>query len=107
MATYFSGMTVQATLAEMEEAFGPPDYARNYGSDKVNFEFRIVFNGITYTIYDWKEYRTLEKNDVVEWHIGTPLDDNLAIKTLVAWLEVQLERVRRGARLTVQERMNK
>ena len=70
MATYFSGMTVQATLAEMEEAFGPPDYARNYGSDKVNFEFRIVFNGITYTIYDWKEYQPIGDDEQITFHIG-------------------------------------
>mgnify|MGYP003658316002 CR=1 FL=1 len=38
---------------------------------KVNFEWEMeTSNGDVFTVYDWKEYRSLSGNEVVEWHIG-------------------------------------
>ena len=27
-------------------------------------------NGDVFTVYDWKEYRSLSESEVIEWHIG-------------------------------------
>ena len=26
--------------------------------------------GALFTVYDWKEYRTLDEDEIIEWHIG-------------------------------------
>ena len=26
--------------------------------------------GELFTVYDWKEYRTLDEDEIIEWHIG-------------------------------------
>jgi len=26
--------------------------------------------GDVFTVYDWKEYRSLNENEMIEWHIG-------------------------------------
>ena len=26
--------------------------------------------GDVFTVYDWKEYRSLNENELIEWHIG-------------------------------------
>jgi hypothetical protein len=27
-------------------------------------------SGDVFTVYDWKEYRPLEEDEVIEWHVG-------------------------------------
>jgi hypothetical protein len=27
-------------------------------------------DGWVFTIYDWKEYRSLSENEIIEWHVG-------------------------------------
>jgi hypothetical protein len=27
-------------------------------------------DGTIFTVYDWKEYRPLEENEMIEWHVG-------------------------------------
>ena len=50
---------------------GEPEYSGNDGKDKVNFEWEIEANeGDLCTVYDWKEYRSLDENETIEWHIG-------------------------------------
>jgi hypothetical protein len=68
--TSFHGVTIRATVDQLTEAFGEP-YDNNTGEDKVNFEWDMETNeGEVFTIYDWKEYRKLDLDEKVEWHIG-------------------------------------
>ena len=27
-------------------------------------------NGDVFTVYDWKEYRILKEDEIIQWHIG-------------------------------------
>jgi hypothetical protein len=50
---------------------GEPECAINDGEDKVNFEWEMeTDDGDVFTVYDWKEYRSLNENEMIEWHIG-------------------------------------
>jgi hypothetical protein len=69
--TSFHGVTIRATVRKMCRLLGTPTVNTNYGSDKVNFEWvRKTDAGDVFTVYDWKEYRVLSEDDVIEWHIG-------------------------------------
>jgi len=66
----FFGTSISATAAELTAAFGKPNYDGNDGSDKVNLEWCLQLDGEPFTIYDWKEYRTIHPTETIEWHIG-------------------------------------
>lgn len=69
--TSFHGDTVRASVNDFIKMFGDPNYEDNTGSDKVNFEWVCeTESGDVFTIYDWKEYRRLDQEEVIEWHIG-------------------------------------
>ena len=69
--TSFHDSEIRASVNQKIEAFGEPSYENNDGSDKVNFEWDMeTENGEVFTIYDWKEYRRISKNEIIEWHIG-------------------------------------
>jgi hypothetical protein len=52
----------------MVNAIGKPQYT---GIDKTNYMWVCELpTGEVYTIYDWKYYRPLSEEEVVEWHIG-------------------------------------
>jgi hypothetical protein len=43
----------------------------NDGEDKVNFDFEFeTEDGLRFFVYDWKEYRSLSMNEIIEFHIG-------------------------------------
>ena len=70
--TSFHNVTFEATPAELIEILGEPSYDYNDGSDKVNLEWVCeTENGDVFTIYDWKYYRSISIDEVVEWHIGS------------------------------------
>jgi hypothetical protein len=69
--TSFHQDTFLATLNQLTEVFGNPDNANNSGEDKCNFDwFMETEAGEVFTVYDWKEYRVIEKDEKIEWHIG-------------------------------------
>lgn len=69
--TSFHGVTIIATVTDLTAVCGQPDFGENQGSDKVNFEWVMeTSTGEVFTIYDWKEYRSLKDNEDIEWHIG-------------------------------------
>lgn len=69
--TSFFGATINATVSQLVEALGPADYSDNGGGGKTNFDWwRKTQGGIVFTVYDYKEYRELRANEVVNWHIG-------------------------------------
>ena len=69
--TSFHGTIVYATVKELREILEVPFRGTNDGRDKVNFEWIQETNdGSIFTVYDYKEYRILRENEVIEWHIG-------------------------------------
>lgn len=83
--TSFFNVEFIATVDEITEAFGLPDWDDNDGEDKVNFSWDLKTpDGIIFTIYDWKHYRPLDSNEDISWHIGAH-DRNQSNK---AWSQV-------------------
>jgi hypothetical protein len=71
MGTSFHGTVFNASVADLRKILGEPDMEQNDGRDKVNFEWTMqTENGKIFTVYDWKEYRPLEEDETIEWHVG-------------------------------------
>ena len=69
--TSFQNVTFKASVQDLTNVFGEP-YNNNTGEDKVNFEWDMeTENGDVFTIYDWKEYRKIDLDEQIEWHIGS------------------------------------
>jgi hypothetical protein len=69
--TSFHGVVIRATVNQLISVFGEPDMEYNTGEDKVNFEWNMeTEEGEVFTIYDWKEYRPIGRDEFVTWHIG-------------------------------------
>lgn len=69
--TSFFGTTIRASVNQLINAFGEPTIQDNTGEDKVNFEWDMeTEEGDVFTTYDWKEYRKLDLDETIEWHIG-------------------------------------
>lgn len=70
--TSFHNITVTTTVNKLIQAIGEPDYEDNLGDDKVNFEWECGLDtGEVFTIYDWKEYREIDRDESIEFHIGS------------------------------------
>lgn len=69
--TSFHGNIVLETPRNLRAIFGEPTYDQNDGSDKTNLEwFFELADGSPITIYDWKYYRPIGDDEVIEWHVG-------------------------------------
>jgi len=69
--TSFHDNTITASVNELIAVMGEPSYSGNDGEDKVNFEWEMeTEEGEVFTVYDWKEYRPLSRDEQIEWHIG-------------------------------------
>lgn len=67
----FHSDIIFATPNELRHILGEPAYEQNDGEDKVNMEWYMQMpDGNMFTVYDYKEYKPLQPNDRVEWHIG-------------------------------------
>ncbi len=66
----FHGDTITTTANKLIKVCY--DYAcQNNGEDKVNFDFQFTLpNGNDFFVYDWKEYRVLDKDEYITFHIG-------------------------------------
>ena len=87
--TSFQGVVIQATVDQLTKIFGEP-YNNNTGEDKVNFEWDMETDeGEVFTIYDWKEYRPLQRDEYVTWHIGakSKSDSNVAEREILKALK--------------------
>lgn len=70
--TSFSNVTFSASVNDLIEIFGEPTIQNNTGCDKTNFDWSLqTSSGDVFTIYDWKEYRKLNLDEIIEWHIGS------------------------------------
>lgn len=69
--TSFHGVVFSATPQKLIDLFPNSFYNQNDGEDKSNFDFTLeTEDGNVFTIYDWKEYRPLKMNEIIQWHIG-------------------------------------
>ena len=69
--TSFHGSVIKCTVSDLRSILGEPRYQGNDGKDKVNFDWVMeTESGDVFTVYDWKEYRPLDENEVIEWHVG-------------------------------------
>lgn len=69
--TSFHDVVITTTVNTLRQVCGEPTYENNSGDDKVNFEWVMETDeGDVFTIYDWKEYRSLDEDRKVEFHIG-------------------------------------
>ena len=68
----FSGLLVKATRAQLTSIFGKDD--GESGDGKVTSEWNLSVDGNDFRIYDWKEYRTFGDDEVIEWHVGNPIE---------------------------------
>ena len=69
--TSFHGVTLTVTPQQLIDALGEPEYFSNDGSDKTNMDYSLeTEDEIAFTIYDWKEYRPLQMDETIEFHIG-------------------------------------
>ena len=69
--TSFHDTVINCSVATLRKVLGEPVNECNDGQDKVNFDWDMeTDNGDIFTVYDWKEYRTLNENEMIEWHIG-------------------------------------
>jgi hypothetical protein len=69
--TSFHESVIKCSLATLKKVLGEPSYDANDGQDKVNFDWDMeTSTGDVFTVYDWKEYRSLNENEMIEWHIG-------------------------------------
>lgn len=68
----FHGETVRASVQDLKTILGKPICEQNDGNDKVNFEWEMeTEEGEVFTVYDWKEYRVIDEDEIIEWHIGS------------------------------------
>lgn len=71
LGTSYHSHTVVCTPHELKQILGEPTHDTNTGEDKVNLEWICqTEDGQVFTIYDWKEYHSLNDNEEIEWHIG-------------------------------------
>lgn len=70
----FHDVTIKTTpksLMNLCLKYDIPFYSQNDGEDKTNFDFEFeTHDGCKFLVYDWKEYRSLDLNEQIEFHIG-------------------------------------
>ena len=74
---------VRSTASALSKIFGKPIPGYD---DKTVFQWLKKFGSIVFTIYDYKEYRTIGPRTEVEYHIGTkcPEDTGVIVGLLMA-----------------------
>jgi len=69
--TSFHDTVITTTVNKLIKALGKPVHGDNNGSDKINFEWKMELeDGTLFTVYDYKEYRKLDLDELIEFHIG-------------------------------------
>jgi hypothetical protein len=67
--TSFHNHTFTATVDDLRNVLGQPKFESNDGQDKVNFDWIMeTEDGEPFTVYDWKEYRPLPEDEVIDVH---------------------------------------
>jgi hypothetical protein len=76
VGTSFHDHVVNTTVNKLTKVLGKPYMVANGCGDKVNFEWRMeLADGNVFTVYDYKEYRKLDLDEIIEFHIGAKHPD--------------------------------
>lgn len=68
----FHNVTITASINDIISVLGKPNVFDNSGEDKVNVDWNAETNsGFRFTVYDWKEYRVLDLDEPIRFHIGS------------------------------------
>ena len=71
VGTSFHDTVITTTVSKLIKALGHPQYFSNSGQDKTNFQWTMeTKRGDVFTVYDWKEYRCIGYDELIEFHIG-------------------------------------
>jgi hypothetical protein len=69
--TSFHNVTIKTSVNKLKSVLGEPEVEDNTGEDKVNFEWDLeTSEGDVVSLYDWKEYREIDLDETIEFHIG-------------------------------------
>ena len=69
--TSFHSVVIKSTVDKLTKVLGEPDYVDNSGEDKVNYSWDLeTEEGDVVTLYTWKEYRPIEVDEDILFHIG-------------------------------------
>jgi hypothetical protein len=69
--TSFHNVTIKTSVNKLKSVLGEPEFEDNTGEDKVNFEWDLeTSEGDVVSLYDWKEYREIDLDETIEFHIG-------------------------------------
>ena len=69
--TSFHNTTITTSINELTRVLGEPSYTGDFSEDKVTVEWICeTIEGEVVTIYDWKEYRWIDKDEKIEFHLG-------------------------------------
>ena len=89
----FHDTTIRASVNELIATLGKPWDQSNNGQEKVNFEWDCkTEDGDVFTIYDWKEYRSISRDEQIHWHIGG--HSKVQTSTIADKLELELNKSR-------------
>jgi len=69
------GVNIQTSVEKLIWKFGRAEWDGNDGEDKTNYTWVLEieegdYKGKIFTIYDWKYYRPLAKEEIIEFNIG-------------------------------------
>jgi hypothetical protein len=90
------GITFRASTEDIIKVFGEPDFREGVteveSDGKVTREWDLELeDGTVLTIYDWKEYRDFDDDEVIEWHVGTNPQEKAKDKIIESLNEVGLK----------------
>jgi len=70
--TSFHGHSMKATVQQLRQVLGEPAWISSNIEEKVQYDWVMETDaGQVFTVYDWKEYRHFEEDELIEWHIGS------------------------------------
>ena len=86
--TSFHGATIRTTPENLIEVFGKPAYEGDkHDKVQMDWSFEDAF-GDVFTVYDWKQYMTLDPERHIVFHIGSRTPNKEG--EFVNWLYDQL-----------------
>ena len=69
--TSWYGCSINTTANNIKKVLGQPAFENNSGNDKTNFDWQgETDDGSVFTVYDWKEYRPIDLDEIISYHIG-------------------------------------
>lgn len=69
--TSYHGVDITTSVRKLTQLIGEPSSEQNDGRDKVNFNWTCTTDsGNIVTVYDWKEYRPIDRDELIDFHIG-------------------------------------